>query len=90
MWFRSEETIEREREFLNSSVNTQFRDDLSVDATEDPVMRICYKYVFQKWFFNLKASLHFYGLKRNGFLGTKQLQSFGSFMRLFVIKSKKK
>ena len=34
---------EREREFLNSSVNTQFRDDLSVDAAEDPMMRICYK-----------------------------------------------
>ena len=34
---------ERERECLNSSVNTQFRDDLSVDATEDPMMRICYK-----------------------------------------------
>ena len=34
---------ERERESLNSSVNTQFRDDLSVDATEDLMMRICYK-----------------------------------------------
>ena len=34
---------ERERECLNSSVNTQFRDDLSVDATGDPMMRICYK-----------------------------------------------
>ena len=34
---------EREREYLNSSVNTQFRDDLSVDAIEDPMMRICYK-----------------------------------------------
>ena len=34
---------ERERECLNSSVNTQFRDDLSVDATKDPMMRICYK-----------------------------------------------
>ena len=34
---------EREREFLNSSVNTQFRDDLSVDAAEDPMMRICYE-----------------------------------------------
>ena len=34
---------ERERECLNSSVNTQFRDDLSVDATEDPMMRICSK-----------------------------------------------
>ena len=32
----------RERECLNSSVNTQFQDDLSVDATEDPIMRICY------------------------------------------------
>ena len=61
-----------------------------MDATEDPMMRICYKYVFQKWFFNLKALLLFYGLKRNGFLGTKQLQSFDSFRWLFVIKSKKK
>ena len=34
---------EREKEFLNSNVNTQFRDDLSVDAAEDPMMRICYK-----------------------------------------------
>ena len=34
---------ESERECLNSSVNTQFWDDLSVDATEDPMMRICYK-----------------------------------------------
>ena len=34
---------ERERECLNSSVNTKFRDDLSVDAIEDPMMRICYK-----------------------------------------------
>ena len=34
---------ERKREYLNSSVNTQFRDNLSVDATEDPMMRICYK-----------------------------------------------
>ena len=34
---------ERERECLNSSVNTQFRDDLSVDAIGDPMMRICYK-----------------------------------------------
>ena len=34
---------ERERECLNSSVNTQFRDDLSVDATEDLMMRIYYK-----------------------------------------------
>ena len=34
---------EREREYLNSSVNTQFRDDLIVDATEDPMMRIYYK-----------------------------------------------
>ena len=34
---------ERERESLNSSVNTQFRDDLSVDATGNPMMRICYK-----------------------------------------------
>ena len=33
---------ERERECLNGSVNTQFRDDLSVDATEDLMMRICY------------------------------------------------
>ena len=33
---------ERERECLNSSVNIQFRDDLSVDATEDLMMRICY------------------------------------------------
>ena len=34
---------EREREYLNSSVNTQFQEDLSVDATEDLRMRICYK-----------------------------------------------
>ena len=34
---------ERERDCLNSSMNTQFRDDLSMDATEDPMMRICYK-----------------------------------------------
>ena len=34
---------ERERECLNSSVNTQFQEDLSVDATEDLMMRICYK-----------------------------------------------
>ena len=34
---------ERERECLNSSVNTQFQDDLSVDATEDLMMRIYYK-----------------------------------------------
>ena len=33
---------ERERDCLNSSMNTQFRDDLSMDATEDPMMRICY------------------------------------------------
>ena len=31
----------RGRECLNSSVNTQFRDDLSVDLTEDQMMRIC-------------------------------------------------
>ena len=37
------EEREREREFLNSSVNTQFQDDLSVDAAEDSMMRICYK-----------------------------------------------
>ena len=34
---------ERERECLNISVNTQFQEDLSVDATEDLMMRICYK-----------------------------------------------
>ena len=34
---------ERERECLNSSVNTQFLDDLSMDATGDPMMRIFYK-----------------------------------------------
>ena len=34
---------EREREYLNSSVNTQLQEDLSVDATEDLMMRICYK-----------------------------------------------
>ena len=33
---------ERERECLNSSMNTQFQDNLSMDATEDPMMRICY------------------------------------------------
>ena len=41
-WFRIEERLERERECLNSSVNTQFQEDLSVDATEDLMMRICY------------------------------------------------
>ena len=34
---------ERERECLNISVNTQFLEDLSVDATEDLMMRIYYK-----------------------------------------------
>ena len=34
---------ERERECLNSSVNTQFQDDLSVHATEYLMIRICYK-----------------------------------------------
>ena len=34
---------ERERECLNGSMNTQFRDDLSMDVTEDLMMRICYK-----------------------------------------------
>ena len=34
---------ERETECLNSSANTQFQEDLSVDATEDLMMRICYK-----------------------------------------------
>ena len=34
---------ERESECLNTSVNTQFQEDLSVDATEDLMMRICYK-----------------------------------------------
>ena len=29
---------ERERECLNSKVNTQFWDDLSVDTKEDPMM----------------------------------------------------
>ena len=33
---------ERER-VLNSSVKNQFQDDLSIDATKDPMMRICYK-----------------------------------------------
>ena len=33
---------ERER-VLNSIVNNQFHDDLSVEATADPMMRICYK-----------------------------------------------
>ena len=37
------EEREREREFWNSSVNTQFWDDLSVDATEDPMIWICYE-----------------------------------------------
>ena len=32
---------ERERECLNSSVNTQFQEGLSVDATDDLMMRIC-------------------------------------------------
>ena len=34
---------DREIECLNSSVNTQFQEDLSVDATKDLMMRICYK-----------------------------------------------
>ena len=34
---------DRERECWNSSVNTQFRDELIVDGTYDPIMRICYK-----------------------------------------------
>ena len=34
---------DRERECLNSSVNTQFQEDFSVDATEDLMIRICYK-----------------------------------------------
>ena len=36
---------ERDREIvcLNSSVNTQFQEDLSVDAIEDLMMGICYK-----------------------------------------------
>ena len=34
---------ERERECWNSSVNTQFRDELIVDETYDPMMRICYQ-----------------------------------------------
>ena len=34
---------EREREYLNSNVNTQFQENLSVDATEDLMMRICYE-----------------------------------------------
>ena len=38
---------EGERVCLNSSVNTQFRDDLSVDPTEDQMMKIYYKLVFQ-------------------------------------------
>ena len=33
---------ERESMF-NSIVKNQFRDDLSVEATEDPMMRFCYK-----------------------------------------------
>ena len=37
-----------------------------------------------------KLPMHFLALKMNGFLGTKQLQSFDSFRGLFIIKSKKK
>ena len=33
----------RDRECWISGLNTQFWDDLSVDVTEDPMMRICYK-----------------------------------------------
>ena len=33
---------ERER-VLNSIVNNQFRDDLSVEAIEDRMIKICYK-----------------------------------------------
>ena len=32
---------ERERECWNGSVNIQILDDLSVDAIDDPMMRIC-------------------------------------------------
>ena len=45
---------ERER-VLNSIVNNQFRDDLSVEAIEDPIMRFYYKQVSQSLFLNLKA-----------------------------------
>ena len=34
---------ERDRECWNNSINTQFRDDLSVDATEVLMMIIYYK-----------------------------------------------
>ena len=34
---------ERERECQNSSVNTQFWNDLSVKAIKDTMMRTCYK-----------------------------------------------
>ena len=37
---------ERER-VLNSIVNNQFRDDLSVQALDDPIMIFYYKQVFQ-------------------------------------------
>ena len=32
---------------LNSTVNNQFRDDLSVEATDDPIIKFYYKQVFQ-------------------------------------------
>ena len=35
---------ERER-VLNSSVKNQFQDDLSMEETEDLMMRICYEYI---------------------------------------------
>ena len=34
---------ERERECMNSSANTQYQEDLNVDATEYLMMRIYYK-----------------------------------------------
>ena len=34
---------ERERECWNSNVNAKFRENLSVDTTDDPMMRIYYQ-----------------------------------------------
>ena len=34
---------EKRESVLNNVVNKQFRDDLSVEATEDPMMRFYYK-----------------------------------------------
>ena len=34
---------DKRESMFNSIVKNQFRDDLSVEATEDPMMRFCYE-----------------------------------------------